>query len=420
MDLKKFCKKYLKDLDYTINSDETIDINGDVNIDILFCDAKEWRSYGSKKLLIKFGKIHGDFICNKIRLYTLEGCPSYVSGDFMCFGNELHNLNGCPKYVGGNFNCVANKLTSLEGCPKYVGGNFNCDKNTTMTTLKGIERSEIGGDFNCETNNKILLENYKFIVSAKIGGKITVSKKHLNSINNVLNSNKNCNIEEINNIIVNKINEAKFKKIEIWCRRNLSNYTINPDGTIDVDGNVELYKLLGSIRKLSVKFGKVSGDFDCSINNLTSLEGCPNYVGGDFDCSMNSLVSLEGCPNYVGGMFNCDKNKLTTLEYCPEHVGKNMLCSMNRLSTLRFKPKYVGGDFFCLYNMLKSATFGEVISMHIDGEFKSDYKNINDIIKTYKNSQDKKDLIKAYSLLSKIIIVLEEETKDDSKRRNYY
>ena len=36
------------------------------------------------------------------------------------------------------------------------------------------------------------------------------------------------------------------------------------------------------------------GDFSCSDNQLTSLEGAPASVGGNFNCSDNQLTSLEG------------------------------------------------------------------------------------------------------------------------------
>ena len=52
----------------------------------------------------------------------------------------------------------------------------------------------------------------------------------------------------------------------------------------------------------------VTGYFDCSNNNLTSLEGAPKEVGGDFDCSDNKLISLEGAPKEVGGGFDCYDN----------------------------------------------------------------------------------------------------------------
>jgi hypothetical protein len=94
-----------------------------------------------------------------------------------------------------------------------------------------------------------------------------------------------------------------------FCQIYLENYTINPDDTVDINGDVNLWKALGNMKKLPVKFGKVSGHFSCSYNKLTTLEGCPTYVGEDFFCSGNNLTTLVGCPNYIGGNFYC--NNLT-------------------------------------------------------------------------------------------------------------
>jgi hypothetical protein len=91
-----------------------------------------------------------------------------------------------------------------------------------------------------------------------------------------------------------------------FCQKYLKNYTINPDGIIDVDGNVDLSHKLGDMKKLPVKFGKVSGDFDCYGNFLTTLNGCPDYVGYWFDCEYNELTTLEGCPKYIGSDVCCD------------------------------------------------------------------------------------------------------------------
>jgi hypothetical protein len=111
----------------------------------------------------------------------------------------------------------------------------------------------------------------------------------------------------------------------------IQNYTINPDGSIDVNGNVWLFNK--NLTKLPLKFNKVSGNFSCSDNknNLTSLDGCPNYVGGDFYCHNNEITSLEGCPNYVGGDFYCHNNEITSLEGCPKEIGGNFHCYSNPL-----------------------------------------------------------------------------------------
>jgi len=102
------------------------------------------------------------------------------------------------------------------------------------------------------------------------------------------------------------MNILEFCKIKYFCQKYLENYIINPDGTIDVNGDVYLDDELGDMEKLPVKFGKVSGHFGCYGNKLSTLEGCPKYVSGDFVCGGNQLTTLEHCPKYVGGHFGCD------------------------------------------------------------------------------------------------------------------
>ena len=95
--------------------------------------------------------------------------------------------------------------------------------------------------------------------------------------------------------------------IDSICKKyNITNYTINIDGSIDVDGNVYLDDK--KLTKLPIKFNIVSGYFNCSSNQLTTLEGSPKEVGGNFDCSNNNLTSLQGCPSSVGGDFYCSYN----------------------------------------------------------------------------------------------------------------
>jgi len=96
------------------------------------------------------------------------------------------------------------------------------------------------------------------------------------------------------------------------------------------------------------------GNFNCSINNLTSLEGAPASVGGYFNCSFNKLTSLEGAPVSVGGYFNCSNNQLTSLEGAPSSVDGNFNCSVNQLTSLEGAPASVGGYFNCSDNKLTS------------------------------------------------------------------
>jgi hypothetical protein len=62
------------------------------------------------------------------------------------------------------------------------------------------------------------------------------------------------------------------------------------------------------------------GGFNCTNNQLTTLEGCPEVVDGSFFCSNNQLTTLVGCPKVVDGWFYCSYNPLTTLEGAPKLI----------------------------------------------------------------------------------------------------
>jgi hypothetical protein len=153
--IEEFCEKYLvKEVyyNYIINRDGTVDINGNVLLGQL--------EKNMTKLPVKFGKVSGYFFCEDNNLITLEGCPDYVGREF--------NVKKCYN------------ISTLEGCPKYVGKYFSCENNN-LTTLKGIEKCEIIGGFYCGNNN-IPPENYKYILTAKIGGEIYTGNSQIDDI----------------------------------------------------------------------------------------------------------------------------------------------------------------------------------------------------------------------------------------------
>ena len=164
---------------------------------------------------------------------------------------------------------------------------------------------------------------------------------------------------EINEGIVGEFYDKV--KIKYLCKKfHIENYTINKDGSIDVDGDVNLQGLdmmqfgIGKISKLPLKFGKVGGNFNCRSNKLESLEGAPTSVGGHFYCYNNKLTSLEGSPLEVGGDFYCSENELTSLSGAPREVGGNFSCEHNKLTSLEGSPLEVGGHFDCRNNQLTS------------------------------------------------------------------
>ncbi len=112
--------------------------------------------------------------------------------------------------------------------------------------------------------------------------------------------------------------------IDICTKYGIENYIINPDGSIDVDGDV--YLSYTELTELPLKFNRVCGDFSCTANELTSLEGSPNYVGGYFDCYWNPLESLDGY-NLTYDKLYCD-NKENLIK---KHIRKDKLKLINTL-----------------------------------------------------------------------------------------
>ena len=125
------------------------------------------------------------------------------------------------------------------------------------------------------------------------------------------------------------------QEIHDICKQfNIKNYSINLDGLVDVDGDVNLDSR--KLSKLPIKFGRVSGGFYCRDNQLTSLKGAPSYVGRNFYCSYNKLTSLEGAPNHVGGDFYCGDNNLESLEFAPSYVYRDFYCGGNPVYEIYF------------------------------------------------------------------------------------
>lgn len=111
--------------------------------------------------------------------------------------------------------------------------------------------------------------------------------------NNLINSN---------NIFTPHLSkEEEIKNIirEHWII--IDDYTINENGTLNINGNVKFPEIMNYHTVLPLKFSSVTGDFDISRLNLTTLYGCPSFIGGDFNCSYNHLDSLKYAPKKVDG-----------------------------------------------------------------------------------------------------------------------
>jgi hypothetical protein len=209
---------------YTINSDLSVDVIGDVRIN----------EKTIKTIPIQFRVVGGDFACNNNRLTSLQGAPETVGGSFNCYHNQLTSLRGAPETVGGDFWCNNNRLTSLQGAPETVGGDFWCNNNR-LTSLQGAPET-VGRDFWCINNQLTSLQ----------GAPETVGRDFA------------CNHNQLTSL------QGAPETVggNFWCHRN------------------QLTSLQGAPRK-------VGGNFWSNDNQLTSLQGAPKTVGGSFWCHDN-------------------------------------------------------------------------------------------------------------------------------------
>ena len=68
-----------------------------------------------------------------------------------------------------------------------------------------------------------------------------------------------------------------------WLSKyEIAKYTIHDNLVVDVHEDVWLSNK--NLTSLPFQFGIVQGDFDCSRNQLTSLEHCPKVIEGVFFC----------------------------------------------------------------------------------------------------------------------------------------
>lgn len=98
-----------------------------------------------------------------------------------------------------------------------------------------------------------------------------------------------------------------------WSERYFLSKQVVVDGVRKINGSVFLS--YSSLYKLN--FGDIDlvrGMFDCSGNNLSSLEGSPKIVKDDFICEYNKLKTLEGITQNIGGHLFCLQNPLESLK----------------------------------------------------------------------------------------------------------
>ncbi|MFV8466702.1 hypothetical protein [Flavobacterium sp. LB1P62] len=140
---------------------------------------------------------------------------------------------------------------------------------------------------------------------------------------------------------------------QICIQYQIENYSINPDGSIDVDGNVDLSSR--NLFILPLKFRRVLGNFNVQNNQLTNLYGSPIAVGGNFNSFNNQLTNFTNGPKWVGGDLYAYNNKLASLEGSPDEVVGNYYISGN---------EYLENLIGCTLKIGANFSFDDILSTY--------------------------------------------------------
>lgn len=237
----------------------------------------------------------------------------------------------------GDFNVSENQLSSLIGVPQNISGFFNCSNNN-LSTLDYFPRTARSVDVR---NNKAKFTIEQVKATCQVTGNIFAFDLEIEK-------------QKIKEIL-------QYYLITYYS----TNYTINDDLTVDIEGDVDLRGSLLTannipiLDKIPVQFGKVTGSFNCIGNNLKNLIGAPKIVNGDFACygdsiTLGSIESLEGVPETCEGEMNLICNQIKSLKYLPKIVKGTIYLDLNEISSFDFAPVEVKGGFSVHGNQISS------------------------------------------------------------------
>lgn len=112
---------------FSINSDGSIDVRGDVN---LRAESLDW-------LPIKFNVVDGFFDVSNNKIYDFHNFPKEVKGDLLVMVNYFTSLEGFDTKVGGSIMFSNNRLQSVKGLPNEIHGSLDLSENS-IVFLDGI------------------------------------------------------------------------------------------------------------------------------------------------------------------------------------------------------------------------------------------------------------------------------------------
>ena len=156
-----------------------------------------------------------------------------------------------------------------------------------------------------------------------------------------------------NPVITLKTSKAKGEKLlfNIYPKTSFTIEGVKANG-IDPETNKQIYILDSEDGKISIS-GPVLF-FECSGENITSLDVSKNSQLKVLDCSQNSLTSLDVSKNTNIGTLNCSNNNLSSLSISKNTVLSILKCSDNRIASLDLSKNTGLFELICSNNKLTS------------------------------------------------------------------
>lgn len=106
-------------------------------------DVKLIRIPSSGRLPVKFERVGGAFIVNRMGLMSLEGSPRELDAGFFAGDNNLENLLHAPIQVPGTFSIANNPLTSLEGWPEKGVNQCTLTYSDHLPLLRCLQTTDV-------------------------------------------------------------------------------------------------------------------------------------------------------------------------------------------------------------------------------------------------------------------------------------
>jgi hypothetical protein len=205
------------------------------------------------ELIVKFGRIGGDFNASNLFLRSMKGFPHTIDGNLIANNNVFGQLEHFPQTVNGGINLRQCSIDTMEGLPKVVFGDLDMSVNNVTSFNGGV--LEVRGSLRMMDNKLVSLKGIP-----KVHKNIDLSKNKLSSL-----------------IGLPKIVNGNL-----------------------VIGGMELTTLKGCSEVVNGMFA-IEG-----LDNLDSLEYAPSFVKGDFVC--NKFFSEEDvlAVTKVGGSIRND------------------------------------------------------------------------------------------------------------------